>query len=219
MEPNLPKIEKLVHELLTELGEDPARERRADDEHRMEFVASTDNWFRPTMIRTGPDGAMYVCDWRTDSGGAGKLARNHSSTVRASMRARPMRSPTTPNSSAPRATVTTNRPGTPTRNDGMPMNASARRLSIGRSLLGCRLREIIVHPMTTVVSVTDDSRGGYAVATLPTDDRGRKKGRTYTARRVVLAAETRGEGARTGAAVAADALPATSLPIRGGRRG
>src|SRR6516164_8834845 len=21
----------------------------------------------------GPDGAMYVCDWRTDSGGAGKL--------------------------------------------------------------------------------------------------------------------------------------------------
>ncbi|MFF6915824.1 GMC family oxidoreductase N-terminal domain-containing protein [Streptomyces sp. NPDC012466] len=50
----------------------------------------------------------------------------------------------------------------------------------------------VVHPMTTVVSVTDDSRGGYAVATLPTDDRGRKKGRTYTARRVVLAAGTYG---------------------------
>ncbi len=27
----------------------------------------------------------------------------------------------------------------------------------------------VVHPLTTVVSVTDDSRGGYAVATLPTD--------------------------------------------------
>jgi cholesterol oxidase len=50
----------------------------------------------------------------------------------------------------------------------------------------------VVHPMTTVVSVTDDSRGGYAVATLPTDDRGRKKGRTFTARRVVLAAGTYG---------------------------
>ena len=50
----------------------------------------------------------------------------------------------------------------------------------------------VVHPMTTVVSVTDDSRGGYAVATLPTDDRGKKKGRTYTARRVVLAAGTYG---------------------------
>ncbi|MFB0616840.1 GMC family oxidoreductase N-terminal domain-containing protein [Streptomyces sp. AGS-58] len=49
----------------------------------------------------------------------------------------------------------------------------------------------VVHPMTTVVSVTDDSRGGYAVTTLPTD---RKKGpgRTYTARRVVLAAGTYG---------------------------
>ncbi|MFJ5998225.1 GMC family oxidoreductase N-terminal domain-containing protein [Streptomyces sp. NPDC092370] len=50
----------------------------------------------------------------------------------------------------------------------------------------------VVHPMTTVVSLTDDSRGGYAVATLPTDDRGKKKGRTYTARRVVLAAGTYG---------------------------
>ncbi|MGW0496442.1 GMC family oxidoreductase N-terminal domain-containing protein [Streptomyces sp. NPDC003007] len=50
----------------------------------------------------------------------------------------------------------------------------------------------VVHPMTTVVSVTDDSRGGYAVATLPTDDRGKKKGRTYTARWVVLAAGTYG---------------------------
>ncbi|MEV7147502.1 GMC family oxidoreductase [Streptomyces sp. NPDC093084] len=49
----------------------------------------------------------------------------------------------------------------------------------------------VVHPMTTVVSVTDDSRGGYAVATLPTDDR-KAKGRTFTARRVVVAAGTYG---------------------------
>ncbi|MFD5815330.1 GMC oxidoreductase [Streptomyces sp. NPDC127038] len=49
-----------------------------------------------------------------------------------------------------------------------------------------------VHPMTTVVSVTDDSRGGYAVQTLPTDDRRKGEGRTFTARRVVLAAGTYG---------------------------
>ncbi|GHH89863.1 GMC family oxidoreductase [Streptomyces capillispiralis] len=50
----------------------------------------------------------------------------------------------------------------------------------------------VVHPMTTVVSVTEDSRGGYAVATLPTDNRRKGKGRTLRARRVVLAAGTYG---------------------------
>ncbi|GAA2397592.1 GMC family oxidoreductase N-terminal domain-containing protein [Streptomyces coeruleofuscus] len=50
----------------------------------------------------------------------------------------------------------------------------------------------VVHPLTTVVSVTDDSRGGYAVATLPTDDRRKSEGRTYRARQVVLAAGTYG---------------------------
>ncbi|WP_329301274.1 GMC family oxidoreductase [Streptomyces sp. NBC_00659] len=50
----------------------------------------------------------------------------------------------------------------------------------------------VVHPMTTVVSVTDDSRGGYAVRTLPTDNRRKGPGRTFTARRVVLAAGTYG---------------------------
>ncbi|MGW0756827.1 GMC oxidoreductase [Streptomyces sp. NPDC002814] len=50
----------------------------------------------------------------------------------------------------------------------------------------------VVHPMTTVVSVTDDSQGGYAVATLPTDDKKKGEGRTFKARRVVLAAGTYG---------------------------
>ncbi|MGY4982401.1 GMC family oxidoreductase N-terminal domain-containing protein [Streptomyces sp. 900105755] len=49
----------------------------------------------------------------------------------------------------------------------------------------------VVHPMTTVVSVTDDSQGGYAIATLPTDDR-KAQGRTFKARRVVIAAGTYG---------------------------
>ncbi|PJM94259.1 GMC family oxidoreductase N-terminal domain-containing protein [Streptomyces sp. CB01373] len=50
----------------------------------------------------------------------------------------------------------------------------------------------VVHPMTTVVSVTDDSRGGYAVATLFTDDKKKGAGRLFTAPRVVLAAGTYG---------------------------
>ncbi|MFF3498703.1 GMC oxidoreductase [Streptomyces sp. NPDC003247] len=50
----------------------------------------------------------------------------------------------------------------------------------------------VVHPLTTAVSVTDDSRGGFAVATLPTDRRAKGEGRTFTARRVVLAAGTYG---------------------------
>ncbi|MER5439292.1 GMC family oxidoreductase [Streptomyces sp. NPDC002790] len=49
----------------------------------------------------------------------------------------------------------------------------------------------VVHPMTSVVSVTDDSRGGYAVATLPTDDK-KAAGRTFTAPKVVVAAGTYG---------------------------
>ncbi|MGL6097600.1 MAG: PVC-type heme-binding CxxCH protein, partial [Fimbriiglobus sp.] len=41
--------------------------------HEFEFLKSEDPLFRPCQMVTGPDGAIYVCDWRTDSGGAGKL--------------------------------------------------------------------------------------------------------------------------------------------------
>ncbi|GAA2785325.1 GMC family oxidoreductase [Streptomyces showdoensis] len=50
----------------------------------------------------------------------------------------------------------------------------------------------VVHPMTSVVALTEDSRGGYAVKTLPTDNRKKGAGRTFTARRVVVAAGTYG---------------------------
>ncbi|GAA1302030.1 GMC family oxidoreductase [Streptomyces sanglieri] len=50
----------------------------------------------------------------------------------------------------------------------------------------------VVHPMTSVVAVTENSRGGYAVKTLPTDKRKKGKGRTFTAREVVVAAGTYG---------------------------
>ena len=36
--------------------------RRAADEQNIEFLASTDNWFRPTGLRVGPDGALWVAD-------------------------------------------------------------------------------------------------------------------------------------------------------------
>lgn len=36
--------------------------RRAADEQRSEFMASTDNWFRPVSVRTGPDGALWIAD-------------------------------------------------------------------------------------------------------------------------------------------------------------
>ncbi|MFH8488093.1 GMC family oxidoreductase N-terminal domain-containing protein [Streptomyces longisporoflavus] len=50
----------------------------------------------------------------------------------------------------------------------------------------------VIHPMTSVVTLTEDSRGGYAVATLPTDSKRKGKGRTFTARHVVVAAGTYG---------------------------
>lgn len=42
--------------------------------HEFEFLKSDDPLFRPCQMITGPDGAIYVCDWRTDSGGAGRLS-------------------------------------------------------------------------------------------------------------------------------------------------
>ncbi|QIK07052.1 GMC family oxidoreductase [Streptomyces sp. ID38640] len=50
----------------------------------------------------------------------------------------------------------------------------------------------VIHPMTSVVTVTEDARGGFAVGTLPTDNKRKGRGRTFTARRVVLAAGTYG---------------------------
>lgn len=37
--------------------------RRAADEQDCEFLASTDNWFRPVHLSLGPDGALYVLDF------------------------------------------------------------------------------------------------------------------------------------------------------------
>jgi putative membrane-bound dehydrogenase-like protein len=37
--------------------------RRAPDEESREFLASTDNWFRPVYLSLGPDGGLYILDF------------------------------------------------------------------------------------------------------------------------------------------------------------
>ncbi len=55
-------VHNLVHrEIMTPRGV-TFTSRRAADEEKSEFLASSDNWFRPTMLRTGPDGALWVAD-------------------------------------------------------------------------------------------------------------------------------------------------------------
>jgi putative membrane-bound dehydrogenase-like protein len=35
---------------------------RAEGEEQSEFLTSSDNWFRPITLKTGPDGALYIAD-------------------------------------------------------------------------------------------------------------------------------------------------------------
>lgn len=52
----------LVHrEVLNYSGAHITSARHPDDQGS-EFIASADNWFRPSLARTGPDGALYVVD-------------------------------------------------------------------------------------------------------------------------------------------------------------
>ena len=54
-----------VHNLVSRRALDlnaPVPGSRVEDETESEFFASTDNWSRPTAIRQGPDGALYVVD-------------------------------------------------------------------------------------------------------------------------------------------------------------
>ncbi len=55
-------VHNLVHREVTFRRGVTIKSRRAADEQRSEFLASTDNWFRPTMLRTGPDGALWIAD-------------------------------------------------------------------------------------------------------------------------------------------------------------
>jgi putative membrane-bound dehydrogenase-like protein len=55
-------VHNLVHREIVKPNGTTFTSRRADDEQKSEFLASRDNWCRPTMIRVGPDGALWVAD-------------------------------------------------------------------------------------------------------------------------------------------------------------
>jgi putative membrane-bound dehydrogenase-like protein len=55
-------VYNLVHREVLEADGVSFTSHRAASETQSEFLASTDNWFRPTMTKTGPDGALYICD-------------------------------------------------------------------------------------------------------------------------------------------------------------
>jgi putative membrane-bound dehydrogenase-like protein len=52
----------LVHREQLDLTALPITSRRHPEDKDSEFLASADNWFRPSMARPGPDGAIYVVD-------------------------------------------------------------------------------------------------------------------------------------------------------------
>ena len=55
-------VHNLVHRLVLESDGVTVTGHRAEDEAQSEFLASTDNWFRPVEIRTGRDGALWIAD-------------------------------------------------------------------------------------------------------------------------------------------------------------
>jgi putative membrane-bound dehydrogenase-like protein len=55
-------VHNLIHRELVSRDGVSFTSHRADDEREREFLCSTDNWFRPAMIRTGPDGALWIAD-------------------------------------------------------------------------------------------------------------------------------------------------------------
>ena len=55
-------VHNLVHREVLEADGVSFTSHRAADETNREFLASSDNWFRPTMLKTGPDGALYIAD-------------------------------------------------------------------------------------------------------------------------------------------------------------
>ncbi|HZZ82553.1 MAG TPA: PVC-type heme-binding CxxCH protein [Gemmataceae bacterium] len=55
-------VHNLVHREIMKPKGSTFTSQRADDEQKSEFLASSDNWFRPTMIQVGPDGALWIAD-------------------------------------------------------------------------------------------------------------------------------------------------------------
>jgi putative membrane-bound dehydrogenase-like protein len=55
-------VHQVVHRLTLERTGATFRGHRPPEESDREFLASTDQWFRPVQVRTGPDGALWIVD-------------------------------------------------------------------------------------------------------------------------------------------------------------
>ena len=55
-------VHNLVHREIVSPNGVSFSSHRAHDEQESEFLASRDTWFRPTMLKVGADGALYVAD-------------------------------------------------------------------------------------------------------------------------------------------------------------
>jgi len=55
-------VHNLVHREVLDADRTVFHSQRAADERQSEFLASTDNWSRPVMVRCGPDGALWIAD-------------------------------------------------------------------------------------------------------------------------------------------------------------
>jgi putative membrane-bound dehydrogenase-like protein len=55
-------VNLLVHRMVLSPRGSTFVSHRAKGEETSEFLASTDTWFRPVQVRTGPDGALWVVD-------------------------------------------------------------------------------------------------------------------------------------------------------------
>ncbi|PQO38491.1 neutral/alkaline non-lysosomal ceramidase N-terminal domain-containing protein [Blastopirellula marina] len=55
-------VNQLVHRRVVSQAGGQVTSERAPEEQQREFLASTDNWFRPVQVRTAPDGTIWVVD-------------------------------------------------------------------------------------------------------------------------------------------------------------
>ncbi|MFM8878398.1 MAG: PVC-type heme-binding CxxCH protein, partial [Verrucomicrobiota bacterium] len=55
-------VHNVIHQEVLSAQGSALQSRRAAGEEHSEFLASTDPWFRPTTLKVGPDGALYVAD-------------------------------------------------------------------------------------------------------------------------------------------------------------
>ena len=55
-------VHNLVHREIVEPDGVTFRSFRSESERNSEFLTSEDIWFRPSMVRTGPDGALWITD-------------------------------------------------------------------------------------------------------------------------------------------------------------